>query len=439
MLAAFVMCGVFMINAIKRIHSKLVGPADSTILQARIFHEMSIVALIGIPAALLVNFSVDVPFVNTVLISSWVLIVGLFINSRYFGNLRLSVILFTIGSSALLAFNYFINSGINGPTLLLYLLSLVFTISVMPAKQYFFWIPFNLVVTSTLILIEYYNPEWVDITYNRREALFIDIATTYFAVIVCITVMFTYLIKNYQREKSNALNASIALRKANDSKTRLLSILSHDLRSPLNSIQGFLEVMMVHNLSPEERMFMEKNLLKETKNTQTMLHNLLNWSKSQMEGGTHVNLTSVSLHEVVTACMRLQETVATEKNVHITTDVNPQTRIVADLDMLKLVIRNIVSNAIKFTPAGGEIRIYSNSNNGFAQLHVHDNGIGIPPEKQHDLFSLGAVSTYGTDNEKGVGLGLMLCKEFTELQGGRIFFESMEGVGTRFTLEFVMA
>jgi len=425
-----------MIESIRRLHAKLIGNNACTTLQARIFHEVSVIAMIGLPLALVVNLFIKVPLVNAALSVAWIMIVAMYINSRYFGRLRLSFILFNACTSVMLVFNYFINSGIHGPTLILFLLSLVFTLSVMPTRQYIFWILINVIFVGGLLLVEYYNTDYVKVTYAERSDLFLDIATTYFSVVVCIGAVLSYLINSYQREKNNALTASLALKEANDSKTRLLSILSHDLRSPLNSIASFLEILHEYGLSDEERRFLEKNLLNETKNTQVMLHNLLNWTKSQMDGGTTVNMIRLNLSEVVSTCLLVQQASAEIKAITITVNIDPSTELNADLDMLKLVIRNLINNAIKFTPTGGEIQIYSSYVPGYVRLHIADNGVGIPPERQKELFKLNATSTYGTSNEKGVGLGLILCKEYTEMQKGRISFNSIPGKGTTFILEF---
>jgi two-component system sensor histidine kinase/response regulator len=425
-----------MIESIKQLHAKLIGSNACTTLQARIFHEVSVIAMIGLPLALLVNIIIKVPLVNAALSVAWIVIVAMYINSRYFGRLKLSFILFSAGTAVLLVFNYFINSGIHGPTLILFLLSLVFTLSVMPTRQYIFWILINVAFVGGLLLVEYYNTDYVKVTYAKRSDLFLDIATTYFSVVVCIGAVLSYLINSYQREKNNALTASLALKEANDSKTRLLSILSHDLRSPLNSIASFLEILHEYGLSTEERRFLEKSLLNETKNTQVMLHNLLNWTKSQMDGGTTVNMVRLNLSEVVSTCLLVQQASADIKAITISVNIDPSTELNADLDMLKLVIRNLINNAIKFTPTGGEIQIYNSSAPGHVRLHIADNGVGIPHERQQELFKLNAASTYGTSNEKGIGLGLILCKEYTEMQKGRISFNSAPGKGTTFTLEF---
>jgi len=425
-----------MIRYFKQLHNKLIGDPDSTGLQARIFHEVSIIAMLVIPVALIINLLIKVPHANAVLTASLFMMIVLYFNSRYLGNLKSSVIIFTLFSGLLLGFNYFINSGVNGPTLLLFILSLVFTISVMPTKQYFFWILFNACVVTGLIAAEYYYPELVGNTYNNRKGQFIDISSTYLAIIACLSVVLTYLIKSQQAEKIRAMNASKALKAANDAKTRLLSILSHDLRSPLNSIQGFLEILIDYDLAENERKAIKKSLLKETQNTQAMLFNLLSWTKSQMDGGVKVNLVAVNVYDTIEVCLKIQRSAAREKMIILKNLSDPAFNILADLEMLRLVIRNLVNNAIKFTRTGGIIEINSTVEGEHVIFSITDNGVGIPPEKQHELFSMKSSSTYGTNNEKGVGLGLMLCKEFTELQGGTISFNSNINEGTTFMLSF---
>ena len=169
---------------------------------------------------------------------------------------------------------------------------------------------------------------------------------------------------------------------------------------------------------------------------QLMLHNLLSWSKAQMTGGARVNLSRLNLFDVVADCLPVQQAAADLKSVRIHTQIDESLTLHADVDMLKVVIQNLVNNAIKFTPNGGEIWISSSSDSGTVRLHIADNGIGIPLDRQENLFTFHATSTYGTNKEKGVGLGLILCKEYTELQNGRISFRCRPGSGTEFTIEF---
>ncbi|SDM22065.1 Histidine kinase-, DNA gyrase B-, and HSP90-like ATPase [Daejeonella rubra] len=119
--------------------------------------------------------------------------------------------------------------------------------------------------------------------------------------------------------------------------------------------------------------------------------------------------------------------------------MNESIIVLADKDMLQLVIRNLLNNAVKFTAVGGKISIRSTVENNNCIITVTDNGRGIPYDMQADLFSMKVKSTYGTRNEKGVGLGLALCKEFAEIQNGKIWFESVPGKGTTFYISMVLS
>lgn len=424
------------ISALRNFHTKLIGPVDATSIQARIFHEVSLLGIIAIPISLIVNLFIGVPYVNGLLAVTFLCISGLYYNSRYLGNLKSSVFIFTVTSNLLLTVNYCFNSGIAGPTLLLFLLSVVFTVAVSPSRKSLFWIILNACFVAVMLYVEYINPKLIKNTYANREGFFVDTYTSYLAVIACIIIILSYLVKSQEREKMKAINASKALREANDSKTKLLSILSHDLRSPLNSIQTFLEILVDFDLEEEERKAINRNLLKETKSTQNMLFNLLSWTKAQMEGGMKVDPVAVSYYEVMDLCIEGQRSAATEKTIDLHSEIDRELIIVADLDMLKLVVRNILNNAIKFTKPGGRISVSSERTETHGVLIITDDGIGIDERKAENLFTMNSVSTYGTSNEKGVGLGLLLCKEFTEMQGGRIALKSTPGEGTSFYLHF---
>jgi two-component system sensor histidine kinase/response regulator len=222
---------------------------------------------------------------------------------------------------------------------------------------------------------------------------------------------------------------------ANDTKDKLFSILAHDLRSPLVSIQNYLEILSDFKLDESEKLSIKKDLLNSTQHTQQMLSNLLSWSKSQMQGVT-ANLANVNLKEVLKSTFQIHKTIAAEKGILLTNQINNTVFIVADTDMLQLVVRNLINNAIKFTAPGGEITVSDDIIGDYCRIIIRDNGNGIPVEEQESIFSLKVNSTFGTKNEKGVGLGLVLCKEFTELQNGKITFESLPGIGTTFYVSF---
>lgn len=152
--------------------------------------------------------------------------------------------------------------------------------------------------------------------------------------------------------------------------------------------------------------------------------------------GVNVNLVKLDLKEILKSTFAIEQTIAAEKGIRLTDRLKNSISIIADADMLQLIVRNLIDNAIKFTDAGGEIMVFADIVGEDCQLMIKDNGMGIPYEQQRDIFSLKASSTFGTKNEKGVGLGLVLCKEFTELQNGKITFESVPGEGTTFYVSF---
>ena len=137
--------------------------------------------------------------------------------------------------------------------------------------------------------------------------------------------------------------------------------------------------------------------------------------------------------------MEVFQHIALKKDIVLTININESIAVKADMDMLRLIIRNLLNNAIKFTPAGGNIELTAITQDDDCIISVKDNGIGIPANKHGDIFSLKAKSTYGTENEKGTGLGLVLCKDYTLLQNGKIWFTSTEGVGTTFFVSLTCA
>ena len=130
--------------------------------------------------------------------------------------------------------------------------------------------------------------------------------------------------------------------------------------------------------------------------------------------------------------LEIEKALAAKKHIGLSYSIDADISVVADEHMLQLVVRNIVSNAIKFTPQGGLIKVSAEVTDDMCKITVADNGTGMDAEKQEQLFSMTSGPTFGTDNEKGVGLGLSLCKEFMEWQGGHIAVESMPGMGSSF-------
>ncbi|MBE9582912.1 HAMP domain-containing histidine kinase [Mucilaginibacter sp. JRF] len=420
-------------NKLPDLIKKLIGEPAEFILEQRIFHTVCVVTMFALFLNVIFNFLLDMPYLAVFMMVSIVLVWVAYYLSRFSRHFGVSIVMYNILSNCLLIFNYFNNSGSQGPTVLIFLLACFINISVVPKKQYWFWISLNILIVLTLTGIEYFDEDAIPITYPDRESRYIDLMYSYLVVAVITSIVTTYIRRSYYFERLQVEHKAEELEQSNVTKNKLYAILAHDLRAPLSSIQNYLEILSQFKLEEDERMSIKKELLNATQNTQKMLSNLLTWTKSQMEG-VNVNLATIQLTDVLQTTLQIQKNEAQRKGITLINNLEDIAPVVADPDMLQLIVRNLINNAIKFSNSGDTIEINSAYDEQECCISIIDTGIGIPPDQQTEMFSLKARSTYGTRNEKGVGLGLLLCKEFTELQGGKIWFSSEPGKGTTFCL-----
>ena len=228
------------------------------------------------------------------------------------------------------------------------------------------------------------------------------------------------------------------LRNLNATKDKLFSIIAHDLRSPFNSILGFSE-LLIKNSQDFEVAKSEKYLEiinSSAKNTLSLLNNLLDWAKTQT--GQIINKPEkINLGNIICDVMELSRSTAIVKNITLNHVQSDTIELYTDVNILKVVLRNLISNAIKFTHLDGKIEVSAIKNQNHFEVAVSDNGIGMTKETQHKLFKINpTIVTDGTAAEKGSGLGLILCKEFVDKLNGKIWVESEEGKGSifKFTL-----
>ncbi|CAM4136659.1 MULTISPECIES: PAS domain-containing sensor histidine kinase [Flavobacterium] len=239
-----------------------------------------------------------------------------------------------------------------------------------------------------------------------------------------------------ERKKSeNSLKESEKqLKELNTTKDKLFSIIAHDLRSPFNSIIGFSELLTLNSadLEPEEKEKFCSIINVAAKNTLILLDNLLNWAKSQT-GQLRFNPEKVLFSAVILEIITLKKSLTKAKNITLDYSLSDEIEVYADVNMLKTVLRNLISNAIKFTELGGNIRVLATLKDQHVEITISDNGIGMNEEKCKELFKIASnTTTIGTANENGSGLGLVLCKEFVEKNRGTIWVESKEGKGSDF-------
>lgn len=219
-------------------------------------------------------------------------------------------------------------------------------------------------------------------------------------------------------------------------RDKLYSVIAHDLRSPMDSIKMVLN-MLILNL-PAEKIGIEMYELltmanQTTEDVFSLLDNLLKWTKSQI-GKLNVVYQDVDLVEVTDGVIEIFSMVASLKKIRIH-EMKPEKMMVnADIDMLKTVVRNLLSNAIKFSKENSEVLVKMEEVDGMAVVSVQDYGCGISEEGQKKLLHTDThFSTFGTNNEEGSGLGLLLCKDFVVKNGGKLWFTSKEGEGSIFS------
>lgn len=222
-----------------------------------------------------------------------------------------------------------------------------------------------------------------------------------------------------------------ALEEMNRVKDKMFSIIAHDFRSPLNTIQGVLNLLHLDVLTPEELRNMLPHLSQKVDHSISLLDNLLNWARTQMNG-LKMNVITFPLAPEIDETVGVLSQLANQKCIHIRKDIDSECVVHADPDMIQLVVRNLLSNAIKFTMPRGVIRISTEQQDEFVAISVSDNGVGISKEVIDKLFTQTGYSTKGTSQEKGTGMGLALCGEFVRRNGGKIWVDSEEGEGTTF-------
>ncbi|BAX82105.1 tetratricopeptide repeat-containing sensor histidine kinase [Labilibaculum antarcticum] len=238
-------------------------------------------------------------------------------------------------------------------------------------------------------------------------------------------------------QKNNKLTEQYGqVKLLNATKDKFFKIISHDLKAPFNSILGFSELLNSNydSLDSTERIDMIGEIDRSSKFAYELLINLLTWARTQT-GEIKMNKESIILKELVETCANLYGQSAVAKNIDIIVNIPTDITLTIDKNTSLIFIGNLINNAIKFTPEGGLISINTSEEEDFVRLHIVDTGVGMSSEVIKNLFKIDeGISTQGTNDEKGTGLGLILCKEFVEKNGGDISVISEVGKGSDFTV-----
>lgn len=258
-------------------------------------------------------------------------------------------------------------------------------------------------------------------------------------LIILLLIVYLYRNKRQSNQQLRLTNNTVhqqnqELQELNATKDKFFSIISHDLKGPLNSLTAFSGLLINHAdaLSREEIQMLATDLDKSLKNLLSLLENLLEWSRTQTSK-RELSTEPLPLREFVQVNVELLQKMADNKQIRIHTNVAVNTTVLAGRNQLNAVLRNLISNAVKFTEPGGRVTISAIEWRNIVEVSIQDTGVGISKEAMDRLFRIEYKhSTTGTANEKGTGLGLMLCKEFIEQYGGQLSVDSKEGIGSTF-------
>lgn len=263
---------------------------------------------------------------------------------------------------------------------------------------------------------------------------------------LAVMIVYAYVNKRRDNEKITAQNVEIArqyelldvqkqeLEELNLTKDKLFSVIGHDLRGPIANIRSFFDLIMEDDLSDRMEMMEVFRMLRDkTIVAHNLLENLLYWSRSQ-QGKLKAHKEEVNLTELVEDNIDLIKADAIAKGIKLEFDLSQSVLAICDREMINLVLRNLLSNALKFTPSGGSVAVTTQIAQDYVQLSVSDTGIGIPPKDIIKIFDPAVYfTTHGTNREKGSGLGVNMCREFVETNGGHITVDSEVNHGSTFS------
>ncbi len=280
----------------------------------------------------------------------------------------------------------------------------------------------------------------VDKQKSEKELLLIT-SICLILVLLLSVILIIIMYKNIKQRKQYTRQLELQhqeLEAANATKNKFFSVLSHDLRSPLATYSSYSEIlnMCVQHGEFDKASGICKEMELSSSKLLDLLDNLLQWGVNQM-GSVEPIHSHVSVKDVVNMEVSHLGSIATQKNIEVHTHIPQEITLFVDRVSMSMAVRNLINNALKFTPSGGHITVSANKENNHTVIKVKDTGIGMTPEQTQKIFDFNNInSTYGTQNEKGIGLGLQLICGFIKTHHAKIDVESQLGLGTTFILTF---
>ncbi|MCU0436622.1 MAG: ATP-binding protein [Raineya sp.] len=403
--------------------------------------------LIAIP----INFYINFTFL------AWVCVGVLLLNIFWYylafglGHFKVAVIGYSLITVIFLTWFWFLNGGIEGRIGIFYVvLSMIFAI-ILPRKIQTYGVIMICIIILIVVIIEYKYPYLVDL-HQTKEDKIIDLTLTYITLAYGAFFVMSVLKSSYDQKQrkidlkdveilkqnevleQNSLELSRQneqLQKMNASQHRLFSIIAHDLRSPLTSSKAIVELVYQKNMPVEQLQEVVPEMYRNLSYTLSLVDNLLFWAKSQF-GDNFIHLEPIELNSYIESQIADLEIIATYKNIHFEVSLEKTKNVIIGFDrqILEIALRNLISNAVKFSHENSPICIQTTINNDNLQIKVIDSGMGMSLEHLENIRKGIVFSSKGTNYEKGTGLGLNLCQGLLKKCNSTLEIESIEQKGT---------
>lgn len=414
--------------------NRIVGEPNSFSVENRTLNLVAAVAIALQAIGIATNIVIDLPQANIALAFGIVVVGAIYYLGRFKKRFGLAWLVMVITGYSIMTVSFFINNGSDGSVVMASITILFLVIAITKARYHILIVVLHLALFLTLMFIEYLHPELIPNNYPTRFDRFLDVGLTFFNTIVFLSVLLMFIRKTMNEQTKKIEEQRAELERSNTQLRRIFSVLSHDLRTPLNNIQAYLEILQDGSLSIEDEKGIKAQLLKSTKNSSAILNPILEWSKLELKGES-VRGEHTEVDALIKTSIQHVEDYAEEKEVTIDYSDCPY-QVVCAPDQMVVIIRNLLHNAIKFSEAGQKVMVYCREIEQHCTICIQDEGRGMTPEEVERLFTLESRSKRGTNSELGSGIGLILSKQLAALNGADIEVESAPGHGTTMMVKF---